>query len=131
MQPGNFPNPTGGNMSSPTPQGMPNTPQGAQQMHLQGGQMGMQQPGMMPQQMNQQMTRPQQNFPVRKSPVSSCFCKFYGTVEPRYNEVLGTMKITLLYQVSHYIRVKNKKYKEQGPAKWPCYKKVLLYPTSL
>ena len=31
------------------------------------------------------------------------------TVEPRYNEVLGTMKITLLYQVSLYIRV-NKKY---------------------
>ena len=29
-----------------------------------------------------------------------------STVEPRYNEVLGTMKITLLYQVSHYIRVK-------------------------
>ena len=29
-----------------------------------------------------------------------------GTVEPLYNEVLGTMKITLLYQVSHYIRVK-------------------------
>ena len=29
----------------------------------------------------------------------------YSTVEPRYNEVLGTMKITLLYQVSHYIRV--------------------------
>ena len=28
------------------------------------------------------------------------------TVEPRYNEVFGTMKITLLYQVSHYIRVK-------------------------
>ena len=27
------------------------------------------------------------------------------TVEPRYNEVLGTMKFTLLYQVSHYIRV--------------------------
>ena len=32
------------------------------------------------------------------------------TVEPRYNEVLGTIKITLLYQVSHYIRVKKKKY---------------------
>ena len=32
----------------------------------------------------------------------------YGTVEPRYNEVLWTMKITLLYQVSHYIRVKKK-----------------------
>ena len=29
------------------------------------------------------------------------------TVEPLYNEVLGTMNITLLYQVSH-IRVKNK-----------------------
>ena len=28
------------------------------------------------------------------------------TVEPRYNEVLGTMKITFLYQVSCYIRVK-------------------------
>ena len=31
----------------------------------------------------------------------------HSTVEPLYNEVLGTMKITLLYQVSHYIRVKN------------------------
>ena len=53
------------------------------------------------------------------------------TVEPRYNEVLGTMKITLLYQVSHYIRVQKQKYKELGPAKLPCYKRVLLYPTSL
>ena len=33
-----------------------------------------------------------------------------STVEPHYNEVLGTMKITLLYQVSHYIRVKKKIY---------------------
>ena len=31
-----------------------------------------------------------------------------STVEPRYNEDLGTMKISLLYQVSFYIRVKNK-----------------------
>ena len=30
------------------------------------------------------------------------------TVEPLYNEDFGTMKITLLYQVSHYIREKNK-----------------------
>ena len=53
------------------------------------------------------------------------------TVETCYNEVLGTMKITLLYQVSH-IRVKKpKKYKELGPAKLPCYKRVLLYQTSL
>ena len=59
-------------------------------------------------------------------------CLFFYTVEPRYNKVLGTMKITLLYQVSHYIRVKKtKKYKELGPAKIPCYKRVLLYPTSL
>ena len=40
------------------------------------------------------------------------------TVEPRYNEVLGTMKMTLLYQVSHYIRVKKQRN----------YKRVLLYP---
>ena len=54
-----------------------------------------------------------------------------NTVKPHYNEVLGTMKITLLYQVSHYIRVKRQRYKELGPAKLPCYKRVLLYPTSL
>ena len=36
------------------------------------------------------------------------------TVEPLYNEVLGTMKITLLYQVSHYIRVK----KERNIKSW-------------
>ena len=54
------------------------------------------------------------------------------TVEPRYNEVLGTMKITLLYQVSWLYQGKEtKKYKELGPAKLPCYKRVLLYPTSL
>ena len=34
---------------------------------------------------------------------------FDYTVEPLYNEVLGTMKITLLYQVSHYIRVKKQR----------------------
>ena len=32
-----------------------------------------------------------------------------STVEPLYNEVLGTMKITLLYQVSHYISVKKQR----------------------
>ena len=31
------------------------------------------------------------------------------TVEPHHNEVLGTKKITLLYQVSHYIRVKKQR----------------------
>ena len=52
------------------------------------------------------------------------------TVEPHYNGVLGTIKITLLYQVSHNIRVKTNKYKELGPANLPCYKRVLSYPTS-
>ena len=33
----------------------------------------------------------------------------HSTVEPRYNEVLGTMKITLLYQVSCYLRVKKQR----------------------
>ena len=41
------------------------------------------------------------------------------------------MKITLLYQVSHYIRVKKQKYKELGQATLPRYKRILLYPTSL
>ena len=31
------------------------------------------------------------------------------TVEPRYNEDLGTMEITLLYQVSPYFRVKKQR----------------------
>ena len=55
------------------------------------------------------------------------------TVEPLYIKVLGTMKITLLYWVSHYIKEKKtKKYKELGPAKLPCYKRVCyVYPTSL
>ena len=39
-------------------------------------------------------------------------------VEPLYNEVLGTMKITLLYQVSHYIRVKKQgNIKSHGTSK--------------
>ena len=43
--------------------------------------------------------------PLHKLVINLC------TVEPRYNKVLGTMKITLLYmyQVSHYIRVKKQK----------------------
>ena len=46
-------------------------------------------------------------------PKKACFiqnCTFMqNTVEPRYNEVIGTMKIPLLYQVSHYIRVKKQR----------------------
>ena len=56
-----------------------------------------------------------------------------NTVEPLYNEDLGTMKITLVV-ISGYLLYqgkKTKKYKELGPAKLPCYKMVLLYPTSL
>ena len=64
--------------------------------------------------------------------------KGYITVEPRYNEVLGTMKITLLYQVSHYIRVKKqrniKSWDQQNYLVirgfcyiWPLYNEVSLY----
>ena len=59
-------------------------------------------------------------------------------MEPSYNEVLGTMKISLLYQISHYIRVK----KQRNIKSWdqqnylvirgfcyirPLYNKVPLY----
>ena len=68
----------------------------------------------------------------------ACNISKVNTVEPRYNEVLGTMKITLLYQVSHYIRVK----KQRNIKNWdqqnylvirgfcyirPLYNKVPLY----
>ena len=51
------------------------------------------------------------------------------TVEPHYNEVLGTRTITLLYQVSHYIRVK----KQRNIKSWDQqnYLVILLYSTSL
>ena len=66
----------------------------------------------------------------------------HGTVEPRYNEDLGTMKITLLYQVSHYMRVK----RQRNTKSWdqqnylvirgfcyirPLYNEVPLYNTVL
>ena len=40
------------------------------------------------------------------------------------------LKITL-YACFLYQGKRTKKYKELGPAKLPCYKRVLLYPTSL
>ena len=56
----------------------------------------------------------------------------HNTVEPCYNEDIGTMKMTLLYQVSPlYPGKKPRNIKRVGPAKLPCYKKVLLYPTYL
>ena len=70
--------------------------------------------------------------------ISMCSISLDGTVEPRYNEVLGTMEITLLYQVSHYIKVK----KQRNIKRWdqqnylvirgfcyirPLYNKVPLY----
>ena len=54
------------------------------------------------------------NFLINEQEVVFLVIFFFGgggntsTVEPRYNEDLETMKITLLYQVSRYIRVKNK-----------------------
>ena len=49
---------------------------------------------------------------------TSTFIYLKCTEEPRYNEDLGIMENTLLYQVSHCIRVKKKKKnKELGPTK--------------
>ena len=61
------------------------------------------------------------------------FKEHYYTVEPRYNEVLGTMKIKLSRYIRFLIISQQKKniYKELKPAKLSCYKRVLLYPTSL
>ena len=64
-----------------------------------------------------------------------------NTVEPLYNEVLGTMRITLLYQVSCYIRVKKqrniKSWDQQNNLVirgfcyiWPLYNEVPLYITN-
>ena len=75
---------------------------------------------------------PERKFRAENGVSRAAHTQYAYTVEPRYNEALGTMKFTLLYRVSHYIRVKKtKKYKELGPAKLPCYNRVLLYPTSL
>ena len=74
-----------------------------------------------------------------KNAVKNMQCsKISNTVEPLYNEVLGTMKITLLYQVSHYIRVKKqrniKSWDQQNYlvirgfcSIWPRYNEVPLY----
>ena len=54
------------------------------------------------------------------------------TVEPRYNEVLGDHENYLVISgFSLYQGKKTMKYKELGPGKLPCYKRVLLYLTSL
>ena len=37
--------------------------------------------------------------------ITIIFVQNYYTVKPCYNKVLGTMKITLLYQVSHVIYI--------------------------
>ena len=56
----------------------------------------------------------------------------HSTVEPRYNEDLWTIKIILLYdEVSRYIGKKQRNITELGPARLPCYKRVLLCSSSL
>ena len=52
------------------------------------------------------------------------------TVEPGYNEVHGTMKISLLYQVSHYIRIKKQRNIKSRDQPNYLVIRVLLYPTS-
>ena len=51
-----------------------------------------------------QHCKKKENYAQASSPKIT-YITYIITVEPRYNVVLGTMKITLLYQVSHYIRV--------------------------
>ena len=55
------------------------------------------------------------------------------TVEPCYNKDLGTMKITLLYQVSHHIRVRNNTHRNIKSWDQQNYQvaRVVLYSTSL
>ena len=58
--------------------------------------------------------------------------EYTDTVEPLYNEDLGTMKNYLVISgFLLYQGKRTKKYTELGPAKLPCYNRVLLYPTSL
>ena len=52
----------------------------------------------------------------------------HNTVEPRYNEDLKNYLVITGFSL--YQGKNTKKYKELGPAKLPCYKRVLLYPTS-
>ena len=55
-----------------------------------------------------------------------------STVKPCYNEVLGTMKISLLYQVSHYIRVKKQRnIKSWYQQNYLVIRGFCLYPTSV
>ena len=44
---------------------------------------------------------------IASSYISCSLCIKVDTMEPCYNEDFGTMKMTLLYQVSCHIRVKN------------------------
>ena len=55
-----------------------------------------------------------------------------STVEPRYKQGPWDHENYLVISgFSLYQGTKTKKYKELGPAKLPCYKRVLLYPTYL
>ena len=65
-------------------------------------------------------SREQNRWPRKKKD------KKVDTVELLYNEVIGTMKITFISGFSLYQGKKTQKYKELGPAKLPCYKRVLL-----
>ena len=58
-----------------------------------------------------------------------CLLKNY-TVEPHYNEDLGTIQITLLYQVSHYIRVKKQRNIKSWDQQNYLVIRGLFYPTS-
>ena len=68
---------------------------------------------------------------------ATAFTCFVNTVEPGYNEVLGTMKIILLHIITYisgfslYQGKKTKKCKELGPTKVIVIRGFGIYPTSL
>ena len=62
---------------------------------------------------------------------------YFGGKEPKYSRTFIQQGLwdhenyLVISGFSLYQDKKTKKYKELGPAKWPCYKRVLLYPTYL
>ena len=68
---------------------------------------------------------------IKKHRQKTTAIQFLVTVEPCYNEDLGTMEITLLYQVSPYIRVKKQGNTKSWDQQNDLVITVLLYLTSL
>ena len=78
--------------------------------------------------MNQSMEKTKLHKYNQKQSSSKMHLTLNSTVEPRYNEGPWDHENYLVISgFSLYQGKKTKKYKELGPAKLPCYKRVLLY----